>query len=124
MKILTLIVTAEQEEMFTVRTFTASDGVMVLATSVSLRLHPNASRLSHSWSLFIDTSFKNTLRVFTGYLLDKLINQAKNVSASDKTEMKEYVARFEDTFLKGLYKGLRIKRRDIAERMASVTTDF
>lgn len=50
--------------------------------------------------------------------------QAKSVSASDKTDMKVYVARFEDTFLKGLYKGIRIKRRDRAERMAAATTDF
>ena len=50
--------------------------------------------------------------------------QAKHVSASDKTDMKEYVARFEDTFLKGLYKSIRIKRREMAERIAAITTDF
>lgn len=38
--------------------------------------------------------------------------------------MKVYVQRFEDTFLKGLYKGIRVKKRDRAERIAAVTTDF
>lgn len=50
--------------------------------------------------------------------------QAKNTSAMDKTDMKKYVARFEDTFLKALYKGIRAKRRDMAERIAAATTDF
>ncbi|CAM9588651.1 unnamed protein product [Laminaria digitata] len=50
--------------------------------------------------------------------------EAKDVSATNKTEMKTYVARFEDTFLKGLYKGIRVKRRDRAERIAAVTTSF
>ena len=50
--------------------------------------------------------------------------QAKDVSATNKTDMKTYVARFEDTFLKGLYRGIRVKRRDRAERIAAVTTSF
>ncbi|CAM9768940.1 unnamed protein product [Pylaiella littoralis] len=50
--------------------------------------------------------------------------EAKNVSSSDKTDMKGYAKRFEDTFLKGLYKGIRAKKRDRAERVAAVTTAF
>eukprot|EP00904_Undaria_pinnatifida_P010684 jgi/Undpi1/6746/HiC_scaffold_20.g09225.m1 len=50
--------------------------------------------------------------------------EAKDVSATNKTDMKTYVARFEDTFLKGLYRGIRVKRRDRAERIAAVTTSF
>lgn len=38
--------------------------------------------------------------------------------------MKQYVARFEDTFLKGLYKDIRAKKRDKAERVAALTADF
>lgn len=50
--------------------------------------------------------------------------QAKNIPTSDKTDMKKYVARFENTFLKGLYKTIRAKKRDKAERIAAATTDF
>lgn len=52
------------------------------------------------------------------------VAQAKNVSSSDKTDMKAYVKRFEDTFLKGLHKGIRAKKRDRADRVAAATTAF
>lgn len=52
------------------------------------------------------------------------VAQAKDVPISDKTEMKVFVQRFEDTFLKGLYKGIRVKKRDRTERISAVTTDF
>eukprot|EP00903_Cladosiphon_okamuranus_P005723 g5681.t1 len=51
-------------------------------------------------------------------------DEARNVSSCDKTDMKVYVQRFEETFLKGVYKGIRVKKRDRAERVAAVTTDF
>lgn len=38
--------------------------------------------------------------------------------------MKKYVARMEDVFLKGLYRGIRAKRRDKADRIAAATVDF
>lgn len=50
--------------------------------------------------------------------------QAKTTSSTDKTEMKQYVKLFEDTFLKGVYKGIRAKKRDRVERTAAVTADF
>ncbi|CBJ27863.1 conserved unknown protein [Ectocarpus siliculosus] len=50
--------------------------------------------------------------------------ETKSVSSINKTEMKKYVQQFEDTFLTGLYKGIRVKKRDRTERIAAVTTDF